>query len=98
MNRHRLEVADVFRDCGIEFFRQYGKSISVQQHRVFRAIATCRTKALGGHVGQCKDCGHSTQAYNSCRNRHCPKCLASARYKDDMSFVGTKRRAVATKT
>lgn len=81
MKRHRREIADVFRDCGFEFFERYGKSVSVQQHRVFRAVATCRTKAMGGHVVRCRDCGHSTQAYNSCRNRHCPKCLASARYK-----------------
>ena len=81
MSRHRLEVADVFRNYGSEFMQEWGGSLSVDQRRAFDAIVNCRTKALGGHVEQCNDCGHERHAYNSCRNRHCPKCQALARAK-----------------
>jgi len=76
---HRLEVADVFRGSGSAFLDRFGKSLSFDQHRALRAIALCRTRALGGHVQQCEGCGHTKPSYNSCRNRHCPKCQASAR-------------------
>jgi len=76
---HRLEVADVFRGSGLAFLDRYGKSLSFDQHRALRAIMLCRTRALGGHIEWCDQCGHSKQSYNSCRNRHCPKCQASAR-------------------
>ena len=79
MTRHRLEVADVFRSYGLEFLAKYGDSISSGQRRVLKAVAQCRTAALGGHVEKCDQCGHQQIAYNSCRNRHCPKCQAAAR-------------------
>ena len=79
MNRHRLEVADVFRNYGSEFMQQRGGSLSIDQRRAFDAIVNCRTKALGGHLEQCNGCGHERNAYNSCRNRSCPKCQALAR-------------------
>ena len=79
MSRNRLEVADVFRNYGSEFMQQWGSSLSVDQRRAFDAIVNCRTKALGGHLEQCNACGHERNAYNSCRNRSCPKCQALAR-------------------
>jgi len=81
MMEHRLEVADVFRSFGLEFHRKSGASLSVQQRRVMQAIVVCRTAELGGHRFQCDRCGHERIAYNSCRNRHCPKCQATARAK-----------------
>jgi hypothetical protein len=81
MSRHRLEVADVFRNHGPEFMQQWGGSLSIDQRRAFDAIVNCRTKALGGHLEQCNGCGHERNAYNSCRNRSCPKCQALARAK-----------------
>ncbi len=77
MTRHRLEVADVFRACETEFFQRYGCSLSTEQRRVHRAILACRTQALGGHLERCDRCGFERPAYNSCRNRHCPKCQAA---------------------
>jgi hypothetical protein len=74
-----LELADVVRAHGPAFFATHGQSLSYAQRKVVRAIAVCRTAALGGHVAQCDDCGHRQIAYNSCRNRHCPKCQAAAR-------------------
>jgi hypothetical protein len=78
MTRPQLEVADVFRDHGAAFLDRYGATLSSQQRRVLRDIAACRTAALGGHVEECHGCGHQRIAYNSCRNRHCPKCQATA--------------------
>ncbi len=77
--REALEVADVFRDGEHRFGAQYGKMLSPGQRRVLRAVRRCRTAALGGHVQRCDDCGHQQIQYNSCRNRHCPKCQALAR-------------------
>lgn len=74
-----LEVADVFRDGEPGFLARYGSTLSVEQRRVSRAVTQCRTAALGGHVQRCSDCGHEKIQYNSCRNRHCPKCQAMAR-------------------
>ena len=74
---HRLEVADVVRQHGEQYLAEC--SASAEQRRVLRDIANCRTAALGGHVAQCDQCGHQTISYNSCRNRHCPKCQAMAR-------------------
>jgi hypothetical protein len=78
--RPPLEVADIFRQHGYEFRLMH--SLSPEQRRVMRAIERCRTASLGGHVEQCDACGHQRIAYNSCRNRHCPKCqsLAKARW------------------
>jgi hypothetical protein len=78
MTRPRLEVADVFRDQGDAFRDRYGDTLSPEQRRALRDIAACRTAALGGHVEECDQCGHQQIAYNSCRNRHCPKCRATA--------------------
>jgi predicted Zn-ribbon and HTH transcriptional regulator len=79
MPRCRPEVADVFREHGAEFIETSGDSISVEQRRVLRDISRCRTAALGGHRQRCDHCGHEDISYNSCRNRHCPKCQASTR-------------------
>lgn len=78
--RPPLEVADIFRQHGHDF--RLTHLLSPEQRRVMRAIERCRTAALGGHVEQCDTCGHQRIAYNSCRNRHCPKCqsLAKARW------------------
>ncbi|MGD1069248.1 MAG: IS91 family transposase [Bryobacteraceae bacterium] len=84
MTEHRLEVADVFRTYEKEFFAKWGHVIGPHQRKAFEAIRDCRTAALGGHVEfveQCDTCGHQVIAYNSCRNRHCPKCQAMARAK-----------------
>ena len=78
--RAPLEVADVFRDGEARFLAQYGHTLSREQRQVLRAVIRCRTAQLGGHVvQQCDDCGHQRIQYNSCRNRHCPKCQAMAR-------------------
>jgi hypothetical protein len=82
MREHRLEVADVFRTYEKEFFAQWGHVLGAHQRKAFAAIRDCRTAALGGHVEyveQCDTCGHRVISYNSCRNRHCPKCQAMAR-------------------
>jgi hypothetical protein len=84
MREHRLEVADVFRTHEKEFFAQWGYALGPHQRKAFQAIRDCRTAALGGHVEyveQCDTCGHRVISYNSCRNRHCPKCQALARAK-----------------
>jgi Putative transposase/Transposase zinc-binding domain len=77
MARPALELADIFRRHG-EAYRE-AHPLPRQQRRVMRAIETCRTAALGGHVEQCGHCQHVRISYNSCRNRHCPKCQSLAR-------------------
>lgn len=77
--RPALEVADVIRQYGDAFVTQYGSTLTAMQRKALRDLARCRTAALGGHVQRCADCGHERIAYNSCRNRHCPKCQALAR-------------------
>jgi hypothetical protein len=79
MARPTLEVADVFRRSGDAYRQAQGASLSTAQRRVMRAIETCRTAALGGHVEQCDHCDYRRICYNSCRNRHCPRCQALAR-------------------
>ena len=79
MAREGLEVADVFRRFGQAFRDQHGASLSAARRRAMAAIERCRTAALGGHVECCGDCGHQRIAYNSCRNRNCPKCQGLAR-------------------
>jgi hypothetical protein len=83
--REGLEVADVFRRFGPAFRDQNGASLSTARWRAMRAIENCRTAVLGGHVERCGDCGHQRVAYNSCRNRNCPKCqgLARAQWLED---------------
>jgi Putative transposase/Transposase zinc-binding domain len=78
MIRPQFEVADVFRRHGDAFLDRYGGTLSSVQRRALRDIIACRTATLGGHVAMCDQCGHQQIAYNSCRNRHCPKCQASA--------------------
>jgi hypothetical protein len=77
--RPTWEVADVIRAHGDEFVQQYGATLTAAQRQALRDLAACRTAARGGHVERCADCGHERIAYNSCRNRHCPKCQATAR-------------------
>lgn len=73
-----LEVADIFRSAGPAYRADHAGHLSLQQLKVMSAIEQCRTAALGGHVEACEDCGHWRIAYNSCRNRHCPKCQGAA--------------------
>jgi hypothetical protein len=76
--RPALEVADLFRDHGAAWRRANAGHVSLGQLKVMSAIENCRTAALGGHVARCEDCAHTLIAYNSCRNRHCPKCQGAA--------------------
>jgi hypothetical protein len=78
MTPPRLEVGDIFRRHGDTFLDRYGETLRPEQRRALSDIAACRTAALGGHVEECDRCGHQRIAYNSCRNRHCPKCQATA--------------------
>ena len=78
MPRERLEVADIFRAHGPAWRTTNAGHVSLGQLKVMSAIESCRTAALGGHVAACEKCGHSHIAYNSCRNRHCPKCQGAA--------------------
>ena len=73
-----LEVADIFRSAGPAYRAAHAGHLSLQQLKVMSAIEQCRTAALGGHIEACEDCGHWRIAYNSCRNRHCPKCQGAA--------------------
>ena len=74
MSHPTLEVADIFRRYGEAWRARNAAHLSRGQRRVMTAIEICRTAALGGHVERCDDCAHARIAYNSCRNRHCPKC------------------------
>ncbi|GAM05551.1 hypothetical protein MBENS4_2549 [Novosphingobium sp. MBES04] len=76
--RSDLEVADIFRSAGPAYRAAHAGHLSLAQLKVMSAVETCRTAALGGHVEACQDCGHWRVAYNSCRNRHCPKCQGAA--------------------
>jgi ribosomal protein L37AE/L43A len=78
MTRPRLEVAEVIRSCRDTFLEQYGASLTTEQRRALDDLTACRTAALGGHVLECPKCGHQEVSYNSCGNRHCPKCQATA--------------------
>ena len=79
MTRPTLEVADILRVQGDRFLDRYRSSFDFQQLKAFRATQRCRTAALGGHRDACPSCGYRAISYNSCRNRHCPKCQAQAR-------------------
>jgi hypothetical protein len=79
MNRPTLEVADIIRAAGSSFIERNRHHLSWPQLKVLKAIRDCRTAALGGHLDQCSRCGHQAISYNSCRNRHCPKCQTNAR-------------------
>ncbi len=76
--RASLEVADIFRAAGPAYRAAHAGHLSLHQLKVMSAIEHCRTAALGGHVEACTDCGHWRIAYNSCRNRHCPRCQGAA--------------------
>jgi len=78
VNRPTLEVADVFQRYGAAWRRANAGHVSLAQFKAMSAIESCRSAALGGHVERCEDCGHTRIAYNSCRNRHCPKCQGAA--------------------
>jgi hypothetical protein len=77
--RPALEVADILREHGEAFLAKHGGRLTTTQRQALRDLSVCRTAALGGHVQRCADCGQERIAYNSCRNRHCPKCQALAR-------------------
>jgi hypothetical protein len=79
MQQAQTEVADIFRDYGDQYRQKY--PLSPEQAKVFNLIKVCRTSALGGHMQRCSECGFEQPAYNSCRNRHCPKCQSSATQK-----------------
>ena len=78
MGRPALEVTDIFRACGPAWREAQHGHLNLSQLKVMSAIEQCRSAALGGHVLHCNACGHQEISYNSCRNRHCPKCQASA--------------------
>jgi hypothetical protein len=78
MARPALEVADIFRDHGAAWRKVQAGHLSLGQIKVMSAIENCRTAALGGHVARCEKCPHIHVAFNSCRNRHCPKCQGAA--------------------
>jgi hypothetical protein len=78
VSRPKLEVADIFRDHGAAWRSANAGRISLGQLKVMSAVERCRTAALGGHVERCENCSHTVIAYNSCRNRHCPKCQSAA--------------------
>src|SRR5882762_6608316 len=79
MDRPKLEVADVFRLYGEAYRQKHGASLSTAQRRVMTAIQVCRTAALGGHLERCDCCPYERPCYDSCRDRHCPKCQSLAR-------------------
>jgi hypothetical protein len=90
MSRLPLEVADIVQPYGAAFLTRYRAPLSREQHRALRAIAICRTAALGGHKAQCDQCAHEEISSNSCRNRHCPKCHGAAQ----ASWLTARERAV----
>jgi hypothetical protein len=79
MNRPPVEVADIVRASSARFIEKSGRWLHWSYVKVLRAVARCRTAALGGHRDQCPQCGHQAISYNSCRNRHCPKCQTAVR-------------------
>jgi hypothetical protein len=79
MSRPTLKVADILRVAGSSFLERHGSHHAPQHRKVMDAIVRCRTAALGGHRDRCSGCGHQAISYNSCRNRHCPKCQGNAR-------------------
>src|ERR1022692_1558856 len=79
MSRPLLEVADLIRSAGATFIERNRQGLSWKDIKVLLALARGRTAAFGGHLDQCTRCGHRAISYNSCRNRHCPKCQTAAR-------------------
>ena len=89
MKPPQFEVADIIRSASIDFIERNRSWLRWTHLKVLRAIARCRTAALGGHIDECTGCGHrATISYNSCRNRHCPKCQTSARER----WIAARRR------
>jgi len=89
MSRPRFEVADIIRSAGTDFIARNRSWLRWTHLKVLLAITRCRTAALGGHIDECTDCGHrATISYNSCRNRHCPKCQTAARER----WIAARRR------
>src|SRR6266852_3339204 len=88
MSRPPLEVADLVRAAGSAFIERSRKWITWKHIKVLLAIVRCRTAALGGHLDECTRCGHRAISFNSCRNRHCPKCQAGARER----WIAARRR------
>jgi len=78
MPRPALEVADIFRSHGAAWRKANAGHVSLGQLKAMAAIEACRTAELGGHVARCEDCAHTVISYNSCGNRHCPKCQGAA--------------------
>lgn len=78
MSRPSLDVAEVIRSCHDEFLERYGAALTPEQRRAVHDLTACRTAALGGHVLGCPECGHRQISYNSCGNRHCPRCQGTA--------------------
>ncbi len=78
-SRPKHEIADIFRQAGHRFLENF--NVSHEQVKVLNKIIVCRTAALGGHIDFCTDCDHKQNAYNSCRNRHCPKCQTMTKEK-----------------
>src|SRR5258707_14085040 len=78
MSRPLLELADIIRAAGQRLIDRHPAWLTWLHVKVLVAIARCRTAAMGGHLDQCSDCGHRAISYNSCRNRHCPKCQRQA--------------------
>jgi predicted Zn-ribbon and HTH transcriptional regulator len=79
MNRPLLEVADIVRQAGPDYIERHRSQLAWPHLKVLQAIQNCRTAALGGHLDRCTQCGYCAPSYNSCRNRHCPKCQMQAR-------------------
>ena len=90
MSRPPLEVADLVRLAGPTLLQRSGRWLSGQHLKVLAAIQRCRTAALGGHLDECSRCGRRVISYNSCRNRHCPKCQANARH----HWIQARRREI----
>jgi hypothetical protein len=88
MSRPLLELADLVRAAGVAFIWRSRHWIRWPHLKVLLAIARCRTAALGGHIDECTRCGHRAISYNSCRNRHCPKCQTAARER----WIAARRR------
>src|SRR5467141_5284100 len=94
MSRPPLEVADLLRTAGAACLERSHRWITWKHVQVLRAIARCRTAALGGHLDECTRCGYRAISYNSCRNRHCPKCQTAAR---ERWIAGRRRDLLPTR-
>lgn len=83
--KQNIELSDIFRSHQEVFLQKH--KLCTEQRKAFKAIMQCRTSALGGHIDRCNNCGYTKQAYNSCRNRHCPKCqfVKKAQWVDKLS-------------